>query len=88
MKRTVIITAQNFQDEEFVYPYYRLLEEGYEVEVATPDIFRRMMMEIKTRFSDIIKDYSTLHIYQVHKYNFCPSIQSSIQAQIIYKNKK
>ena len=37
MKRTVIITAQNFQDEEFVYPYYRLLEEGYEVEVATPD---------------------------------------------------
>lgn len=37
MKRTVIITAQNFQDEEFTYPYYRLLEEGYKVDVATPD---------------------------------------------------
>ncbi len=37
MKRAVIITAQNFQDEEFTYPYYRLLEEGYHVEVATPD---------------------------------------------------
>lgn len=36
MKRAVIITAQNFQDEEFVYPYYRLLEEGYHVDVATP----------------------------------------------------
>ena len=36
MKRAVIITAQNFQDEEFTYPYYRLLEEGYQVEVATP----------------------------------------------------
>ena len=36
MKHTVIITAQNFQDEEFVYPYYRLLEEGYSVDVATP----------------------------------------------------
>ena len=36
MKKTVIITAQNFQDEEFVYPYYRLLEEGYSVDVATP----------------------------------------------------
>jgi len=35
--RAVIITAQNFQDEEFTYPYYRLLEEGYKVDVATPD---------------------------------------------------
>jgi protease I len=36
MKKTVIIVAQNFQDEEFVYPYYRLLEEGHIVDVATP----------------------------------------------------
>ena len=35
-KRSVILVGQNFQDEEFVYPYYRLLEEGYTVEVATP----------------------------------------------------
>lgn len=34
--RIVIIVAQNFQDEEFVYPYYRLLEAGHEVAVATP----------------------------------------------------
>lgn len=37
MKRAVIITAQNFQDEEFTYPYYRLLEEGFTVDIATPD---------------------------------------------------
>jgi len=36
MKRAVIITAANFQDEEFTYPYYRMLEEGYKVDVATP----------------------------------------------------
>lgn len=36
MKKAVIITAPNFQDEEFTYPYYRLLEEGYVVNVATP----------------------------------------------------
>ncbi len=36
MKRAVIITAVNFQDEEFTYPYYRMLEEGYLVDVATP----------------------------------------------------
>lgn len=37
MEKAVIITAQNFQDEEFTYPYYRLLEEGFAVDVATPD---------------------------------------------------
>ncbi|MEN6424102.1 MAG: type 1 glutamine amidotransferase domain-containing protein [Phycisphaerales bacterium] len=36
MKRVVIIVAQNFQDEEFVYPYYRILEEGMHLDVATP----------------------------------------------------
>lgn len=37
MRKAVIITGPNFQDEEFTYPYYRLLEEGFSVEVATPD---------------------------------------------------
>ena len=36
-RKAVIITAQGFQDEEFVYPFYRLLEEGLEVDVATKD---------------------------------------------------
>lgn len=36
MTRAVIITAANFQDEEFTYPFYRMLEEGYQVDVATP----------------------------------------------------
>ncbi len=35
--RGVIITGPGFQDEEFVYPYYRLLEAGCAVEVATRD---------------------------------------------------
>jgi protease I len=35
--KAVIITAQGFQDEEFVYPYYRLLEAGFSVDVATKD---------------------------------------------------
>lgn len=36
MKHVVIIVAQNFQDEEFIYPYHRVMEEGYQVDVATP----------------------------------------------------
>ncbi|MDZ4785880.1 MAG: type 1 glutamine amidotransferase domain-containing protein [bacterium] len=37
MKRAVIITATGFRDEEYIYPYYRLLEEEFKVDVATPD---------------------------------------------------
>lgn len=36
-KRAVIITAQGFQDEEFIYPFYRLREAGFHVDVATKD---------------------------------------------------
>ena len=36
-KRVVIITGPGFQDEEVVYPYYRLLEAGYTTEIATKD---------------------------------------------------
>ena len=36
-KRAVIITGPRFQDEEFLYPYYRLLEEGFHLDVVTKD---------------------------------------------------
>ena len=32
--RSVIITGPGFQDEEYVYPYYRLLEAGHQLDVA------------------------------------------------------
>ena len=34
-QRVLIITADNTEDMEFFYPYYRLNEEGYDVDVAT-----------------------------------------------------
>ncbi len=36
-ERVLIITADNTEDLEFFYPYYRLNEEGYQVDVATID---------------------------------------------------
>jgi len=36
-KRVVIITGPGLQDEEVVYPYYRLLEQGYKTDIATKD---------------------------------------------------
>ncbi len=35
MKKAVIIVAQGFEDTEFAYPFYRLQEAGFEVDVAT-----------------------------------------------------
>lgn len=35
-ERVLILTADDTQDLEFFYPYYRLSEEGYIVDVATP----------------------------------------------------
>ncbi len=35
--KAVIITASGFQDEEYIYPFYRLQEAGFLVEVATKD---------------------------------------------------
>lgn len=37
MKKAIIITHKNVQDHEFIYPYYRLQEAGYAVDVATQD---------------------------------------------------
>jgi len=36
-ERAVIITASGFQDEEYIYSYYRLQEAGVKVDVATKD---------------------------------------------------
>ena len=35
MKSALIITGKNVQDHEFIYPFYRLQESGFKVEVAT-----------------------------------------------------
>jgi protease I len=37
MKKAIILCGENVQDQEWVYPYYRLQEEGFDVNVATKD---------------------------------------------------
>lgn len=37
MKNALILTGKLVQDHEFIYPYYRLKEEGFTVTVATED---------------------------------------------------
>lgn len=35
--KALIITTDGFEDSEFSYPYYRLQEAGYEVDIAAPE---------------------------------------------------
>ena len=37
IKKAIIITGKLVQDHEYIYPYYRLQEDGYRVDVATVD---------------------------------------------------
>ena len=34
MNKAIIISGNLAQDHEFIYPYYRLLEEGFEIDVC------------------------------------------------------
>jgi len=42
------------------------------MDVDNANQFRDIMMEIKSKFSDIIKGYNTLQVSKVHKFNFYP----------------
>lgn len=42
------------------------------MDVDDANQFREIMMELKLQFSDIIKDYNTLQVSMVHKFNFYP----------------
>ncbi|MBW2972141.1 DJ-1/PfpI family protein, partial [Candidatus Woesearchaeota archaeon] len=37
MKKAVIITGPGFEDAELIYPFYRVQEAGFSVDVATKD---------------------------------------------------
>lgn len=45
MKKVLIITGDNCDDSEILYPYYRMIEEGYEVDVAS-----HCVTEIKAKY--------------------------------------
>ena len=36
-KKAIIISGNLAQDHEFIYPYYRLLEEEFEIDVCLPE---------------------------------------------------
>jgi protease I len=66
MKKALIITGQGYQDQEVIYPYYRLLEDEFKVDVAAKnkEILYGIMgtkMEATVSFEEIkVDDFDLL----------------------------
>ena len=71
MRKGLIISGNLAQDHEFIYPYYRLLEEGYEVDVCLLEgvpvkgilgtaLPPNKQQKIKTIEDIYVKDYKVL----------------------------
>lgn len=58
MKRILIITADRCDDSELLYPYYRVIEAGYEPVIAS---FEKTNINAKYHFS-IMSDISVNEI--------------------------
>jgi len=61
MIKAIILTADKFEDMELFFPYFRLLEEGIEVDIAAPkkghiEGEHGYGLEIEKTFDDIQSD--------------------------------
>ena len=74
MKKALIVTWEKYQDHEVIYPYYRVLEEGFEVDIMSNvkgKIFgilgtymesTRTVDELHTDYDSIMDEYDLLII--------------------------
>ena len=72
--KALIVTWEKFQDHEVIYPYYRLLEEGFEVDIMSNALGRiygimgtNMESSLLTseldeaqRFNDLLDEYDIM----------------------------
>ena len=47
MKSALILSGNLVQDHEFIYPYYRLLEDGFEVDVSLLGVYLEGILKTK-----------------------------------------
>ena len=90
--RALILTADLFEDLEFFYPYFRLLEEGAEVDVAGPKKERvhgehGYVFEINLAFDDVKSENYDLLILPGGTPDGAPSaVRKSLKAQSIARD--
>src|SRR5512139_4063356 len=90
--RALILTADKFEDMELFFPYFRLLEEGVEVDIAAP-IKGRIEgehgydLEVDKTFDDVNPDDYDLLLIPGGSPDGAPSVvRKDIKAQAIAKS--
>ena len=71
--RTLVEYCKLHPNIFYIVKTFGVWEFEIDMEVSDVPAFRKIMRELKAKFSDIIRDYSYISIYKIHKYNFCPS---------------
>ena len=90
--KALILTADKFEDMELFFPYFRLLEEGLEVDIAAPKKGRiegehGYEMEVKKTFDDVHSDDYDLLLIPGGSPDGAPSVvRKDIKAQAIAKS--
>ena len=90
--KALILTADKFEDMEFFFPYFRLLEEGLEVDVAAPNKGNiegehGYGFEVKKTFDDVRPDNYDLLLIPGGSPDGAPSVvRMDTRAQAIAKS--
>lgn len=63
-KKVVIITGPGFEDAEVIYPYYRMQEEGYVVDILTSND-----SEVKGKHGIVIKPTAKIAMFHYQDYD-------------------
>ncbi len=90
--RALILTADKFEDMELFFPYFRLLEEGLEVDIAAPKIGHiegehGYKLEVEKTFDEVNPDDYNLLVIPGGSPDGAPSIvRKDARAQTIAKS--
>src|SRR5512136_3308298 len=90
--RSLILTADKFEDMELFFPYFRLLEEGVEVDIAAPkkghiEGEHGYGLEVEKTFDDIHPDDYVILLIPGGSPDGAPSVvRKDTKAQAIAKS--
>ena len=70
--------AKQFSNVVYSVRTFGVWDLEIDVEVDNPAKFNKILREIKNKNSDIIKEYQTIQLTEVHKYNHLPMQAESV----------
>lgn len=71
-EQKILAFAQSFSNVVYAVKTFGAWDLEIDVEVDSPDKFTQVLREIKNKNSDLIKEYQTINLTRVYKYNHLP----------------